>query len=867
MSPRLPTLIPAALLLFAGPAACDDGGAGAEAGTPDAGGPDVVSADTGEQDAKKPPPDTGPDNRPPELERIGDRVAASEEPLVIVVEAADPDEDSLAYSVYGALPEEARFVKAERRFEWTPAPEDVGDAVFLTFVVSDGEAFDRETVRIEVVADKGANPPEILPVGDQAVVAGEPFEMALKATDPDGDTVTWGHDGPLPQGATLESATGLFRWTPPQSRVGSTVRVTFTASDGTATTEADVSFVVKADDGGEGPSPPELAPPAAQDVGVGEALEVILEATDPDGDDVTFGLHGGAPPESTLEGAVFRWTPDAGDAGQSWSVTFSATDGTFTSFATLDLTVVKPQTGPGCTDDPGEPNEGVDAATDLAPGTLEASICDTDLVPVDVDFYAVDVDGGQAVDLTLSFDPSQGDLDLFLVDAEESILASSETASAEESLTWNAEASQTVYAVVAGFGQETFHTGYTLELSLEVPETCQDDDFEPNDDFSGAASLPDSGTPLALCPGDTDVWHTWLYCGETMTATLDTGGTGDLDLSLWDEDGQGDTPLARSATPDEVETLVLDAAPAEGPYWLRVVGYPPGQGSGTYTLDVTYDGECEDDALVGNGALVDAAPLEGVDGVLEDLVVCCGADWFAVEAGAGADLLAAVTPSGDGSVGVTAYAPDGVTALDVASPEESGGTVGFVTEEAGTHYLRVEGAVHTGYSLEWLVDGGGEEPAECATASCPQFEVCDAEAGECVSDLCPDGTGCPTGHACHDGYCTDPCEADADCRTSLDYACKAFADGRHCALAGSGEPGGACISHENCAGAAVCTFQGSEGYCAIRDCAAPGFVCPDGTACTEHPDGGTLCAVMCGGSGDCREDDGYVCQEGVCLPQ
>src|SRR5690606_3256410 len=118
----------------------------------------------------------------------------------------DADQDALSYSLYGTLPDGARFDKTAHRFEWTPA--SVGQVVFLTFVVSDGQAFDRETVRIEVVDEVEAHPPVFAPVGDQQLTVGRGFALELEATDPDGDTLTFGFERQLPDGATLDPATG-----------------------------------------------------------------------------------------------------------------------------------------------------------------------------------------------------------------------------------------------------------------------------------------------------------------------------------------------------------------------------------------------------------------------------------------------------------------------------------------------------------------------------------------------------------------------------------------------------------------------------------------------------------------------------------
>lgn len=96
--------------------------------------------------------------------------------------------------------------------------------------------------------------PVLDPVGEIAAREREEVTLQLVATDPDaGDTITYWADG-LPDGATLDPDTGLFRWTPTEE---GTYTVDFYATDdgSPAAEDVETATIVVADV----PTAPELA--------------------------------------------------------------------------------------------------------------------------------------------------------------------------------------------------------------------------------------------------------------------------------------------------------------------------------------------------------------------------------------------------------------------------------------------------------------------------------------------------------------------------------------------------------------------------------------------------------------------------------
>lgn len=842
---RFTTVASLSLLLVA----CgDDAGYPGGDGGPD--GQDVLDT--------TPNPDTIPDtggNHPPELERIGDRTVAVGQTLTITLSGKDPDGDKLTYSVFGNLPAGARFDKTEHRFEW--APTEAGKTVFLTFVVSDGSAFDRETVRIQVTATATSNPPSFADVGDQILAVDQPYTLQLVATDPDGDRLKYGHEGTLPTGAALDPASGLFAWRPGADTVGQAIRITFTVSDGTAADTLTVRFVV--DDGsGNVPKPPVFTPIAPQTVRVGETLTLTLQASDPNGDAVTFSIQGATPPGASLSGATFSYTAQASEVGQTFQVTFAATDGAFTAVTSVKISVTSGQVG-ACSPDAYEPNEEIAQAKPIALGTLSGNLCESETT-YDTDVFAVTIPAGQELRAKLTFDATLGDLDLVLADAQENFLAVSDGVTSTEELRFAAPSDTSAYLSVFGYGLEPLNLSYTLETSLAVAQGCADDVFEDNDFPFASALLDDDvqSATLEICPGDIDYWTLQVGCGARVEILMDILDQVDLDLYLYDDTSGLSDPVAAAITEDPSEYIDVPAAATPGTWLLQVEGYPAASATGSYQLLADVTGGCQDDTQAG-ASRQGARQLANDGPGLSGLSMCCGSDWFAWTLAAGDQVVVDFRLDNEGAIGAVVYGPDGATQVASKQPSPNGGLLFFSAAAGGTYYLEVHGEVGTRYGFEWTVEGA---IAGCTLLSCPLGDVCDASVGECVYDFyCDDLGGCPSAYVCRETYCVNGCQSDAECRPG--YACKGFEDGRYCGMTGPGRTGDGCQAHASCERDLACLFENKGGYCAELGCGS----CDAGTQCATFG-GQSFCAKSCNTEADCRASEGFTCSaEKTCLPQ
>jgi len=272
----------------------------------------------------------GVTNRLPTIVPIADRSLNVGEMLVIDVTASDPDGDPLALSVAGA-PAGSSFVDAGNgtgTFTWTPAADDLGshDLDFLAQddAVPPGQAL--EAARITVGSSN--RPPVLDPIGRQTGDPGIPLEIAVTASDADGDALSISA-APLPEGATfvdLGDGSGRFSWLPNAIQLGNHA-VRFEVRDDGAPPASDVEAVTITI--GEVNAPPVLAPVGNRRLKVGQPLSLALSAEDPDGDAVAFsasGLPAGAQLTDARDGsALVEWMPAEGDVGE-YAVMLTVTD-------------------------------------------------------------------------------------------------------------------------------------------------------------------------------------------------------------------------------------------------------------------------------------------------------------------------------------------------------------------------------------------------------------------------------------------------------------------------------------------------------------------------------------------------------------
>lgn len=140
--------------------------------------------------------------------------------LGVEAEAEDPDRDAVTIE-----------------YEWTKNGEPAGDTAQIGVPLKRGDwftirvtPFDGEEYGLPVVLKRGLrNFPPMFSGSIKKNFDGKLFTYEVKASDPDGDTLTYAVSGP--EGAKIESSTGAGSWEVPEDFEGE-VPFTVTAADG-----------------------------------------------------------------------------------------------------------------------------------------------------------------------------------------------------------------------------------------------------------------------------------------------------------------------------------------------------------------------------------------------------------------------------------------------------------------------------------------------------------------------------------------------------------------------------------------------------------------------------------------------------------
>ena len=195
------------------------------------------------------------------------------------------------------------------------------DDVLVGSRLADAEASDEG--RVYVYGHIHA--PELRPLSDREVDEGETLRLSLRATDRNGDVLTYSATG-LPAGATFNPNTRLFSWTPSFEQAGTHDNIVFTVSDAnrsdSETIAIDVVNVNRA---------PVFTQIGNKVVEEADSISFDVSATDPDSDPLTYS----APlvPQTAQfnpDNQEFSWVPGNDDVG-THLVRFQVSDGWTTS--------------------------------------------------------------------------------------------------------------------------------------------------------------------------------------------------------------------------------------------------------------------------------------------------------------------------------------------------------------------------------------------------------------------------------------------------------------------------------------------------------------------------------------------------------
>ncbi len=178
-------------------------------------------------------------NRPPVITSTPVGEGIEGEPYLYTAQADDPDGDSLAWALVRA-PAGMSVSSTSGEISWTP---DEPGSFDVALRVSDGYGgIDLQSFTIVVSPATLINPPVVSAIGDLTVRPGETVTVAVAASDPDGDTLSFWAPA-LPPGASLDAKTGIFEFSA-VAEAPAQHPVTIIVSDGILTTSVNFNVIV-----------------------------------------------------------------------------------------------------------------------------------------------------------------------------------------------------------------------------------------------------------------------------------------------------------------------------------------------------------------------------------------------------------------------------------------------------------------------------------------------------------------------------------------------------------------------------------------------------------------------------------------------
>ncbi len=288
-------------------------------------------------------------NQAPVLAVIGNKSVDEGSLITFAASATDADlpANNLSFSLDTGAPAGATIDPSTGQFSWTPPGLTSPGIHTLTIRVTDDgvpSLDDFETITITV---NDVNlPPVLASIGEQNVDEGNTLTFTASATDPDlsANYFSFSLDSDAPAGATINSTTGEFSWTPTETEgpavYSVTVRVT---EDGMPTLNDFETITITV---AEVDQAPELAVIGNQSIDEGSLLTFTASATDADLplQNLSFSLDAGAPQGATIHPSTgqFSWTPPGGTSLGDHTVTIRVSDDSLQSlddFETITITV------------------------------------------------------------------------------------------------------------------------------------------------------------------------------------------------------------------------------------------------------------------------------------------------------------------------------------------------------------------------------------------------------------------------------------------------------------------------------------------------------------------------------------------------
>lgn len=226
-------------------------------------------------------------NRPPVFDSVPPDTVKEGDTLIVLVHAVDPEGGSILMGTLNSL-ENAVFVDSGNGYgtlKYTPGYLAAGVDTVRILAVDYGTPMATSTLPIAIITLDKNLPPNLWPIGNRTVLAGDSIKIRVVATDstaPPGNHLYMAALN-LPANATYQDSgggIGKFKFKPSFAQIGPHV-ITFLVTDNGTPSLADletVTITVQSQN-----RPPVLATIGTRAVDEGDTLVFSVSATDPDG--------------------------------------------------------------------------------------------------------------------------------------------------------------------------------------------------------------------------------------------------------------------------------------------------------------------------------------------------------------------------------------------------------------------------------------------------------------------------------------------------------------------------------------------------------------------------------------------------------
>lgn len=218
-------------------------------------------------------------NLPPSLTNPGSLSSNVGQQILLQLQGADGDGDTLTYSASG-LPAGLSITANNGRIAGAPTTPNV---YTVTVGVSDGHVTTSQSFTWTVSANTTNVAPVLTNPGAQTGMVGAAAVLQLLATDANGNTLTYSATG-LPAGVSITASTGRIAGTP---TTAASYSVTATVSDGSLTASRTFVWVIQPAN-----VAPTLTAPGDQSGVVNSATSLQLQGSDANGDPLTYSATG-----------------------------------------------------------------------------------------------------------------------------------------------------------------------------------------------------------------------------------------------------------------------------------------------------------------------------------------------------------------------------------------------------------------------------------------------------------------------------------------------------------------------------------------------------------------------------------------------